>query len=279
MVDSASGSELNPLLRTHEMALVTIDWGWPEDVQRWRDSARRHTSGDFMMVIEQPVADLGWAQAANAAIEAAQAEVVILFDSGVEVIGDVAVALVEALQDPTVAVAGPFGVRGKGTLKEFESHPGPEVDAIEGYCMAFRKADAGTVGGFDAKFRFYRIADIEFSFRLRDQGGRRALVVPGLPIIKHAHRLWESTPEAERARLSKKNFYRFLDRWGGREDLLTDRGHQGGGAQRHQQQARQAGDPGPHAGTDQIPGARDNPRDDRPPGRRAEQDAEHHGLG
>jgi hypothetical protein len=46
-------------------------------------------------------------------------------------------------------------------------------------------------------------------------------VVPGLPIQKHPHRLWEATPEPERARLSKRNFYRFLDRWGDRQDLLT----------------------------------------------------------
>jgi GT2 family glycosyltransferase len=245
---------------------MTIDSGWPDDLQRWRESVRKHTTGDFTMLLVGPNPRLGWARAANAALEA-PGEVVILFDPGTELTGDVAPPLLAALADPTVAVAGAFGVRGKGTLKEFESHPGPEVDAIEGYCMAFRKADAVAVGGFDRKFAFYRIADIEFSFRLRDQGHRRALVVPGLPIVKHAHRLWEATPEAERARLSKKNFYRFLDRWGGREDLLTDRGDQGGGAQRHQQQAGQPGAPGPHTGADPAAGAGDRSGDGRPPGR------------
>lgn len=276
IVDTPAGSELRAVSRTHQVALVTIDWGWPEDVQRWREAARRETTGDFMLMITQPVADLGWARAANMAIEGAPAEVVILFDSGVEVTGDVAGPLVEALQDPTVAIAGPFGVRGKGTLKEFESHPGPEVDAIEGYCMAFRRADALAVGGFDRRFAFYRIADIEFSFRLRAEGGRRALVVAGLPLLKHAHRLWEATSEAERARLSRKNFYRFLDRWGGRDDLLTDRGEQGGEAQRHQQEARQAGDPGTRSGPDAGARTGDGPGHDRPPGPGSDQDAQHH---
>jgi phosphoribosylaminoimidazole-succinocarboxamide synthase len=36
------------------------------------------------------------------------------------------------------------------------------------------------------------------------------------------HRLWEAETEEERERLSKKNFYRFLDRWGKRTDLLVD---------------------------------------------------------
>jgi cysteinyl-tRNA synthetase len=86
--------------------------------------------------------------------------------------------------------------------------------------MAFRKADALAAGGFDPRFRFYRMADVEFSFRLREGGGR-AVVVAGLPVERHEHRLWESTPPSERERLSKRNMYRFLDRWRDREDLLT----------------------------------------------------------
>jgi hypothetical protein len=33
--------------------------------------------------------------------------------------------------------------------------------------------------------------------------------------------MWANTPEDRRAALSKRNFYRFLDRWRGREDLLV----------------------------------------------------------
>jgi len=225
---------VQPVLQTRAVALVTIDWGWPDDARRWLESARRQASDDQVLSVVTPRPDLGWAQVANGAIEHAPAEIVVLFDPSIEVTGDIVGPLTGALRDPTVAIAGPYGVRGKGTLKEFEAHPGPEVDAIEGYCMAFRKADALAVGGFDRGFRFYRIADIDFSFRLRAEGGRRALVVP-VPVIKHEHRLWESTPEPERRRLSKKNLYRFLDRWRDREDLMTDRGQHGGEPQGDQQ--------------------------------------------
>ncbi len=163
---------------------------------------------------------LGFAAAVNAGIEASVCEVCVLFDPGVELKGDAISPLLETLSDPTVVVAGPFGLRARGTLKEFGESPGPEVDAIEGYCMAFRRADALAIGGLDPKFRFYRMADVEFSFRLRDRGGR-AVVVSGLPIEKHEHRLWESTEPAERDRLSRRNMYRFLDRWRDREDLLV----------------------------------------------------------
>jgi cysteinyl-tRNA synthetase len=163
---------------------------------------------------------LGFAAAVNTGIEAAAGEVVVLFDPGVEMKGDAISPLLQALDDQSVVVAGPFGLRGKRTMKEFEPSEGPEVDAVEGYCMAFRRADALAAGGFDPRFRFYRIADVEFSFRLRDRGGR-AVAVPGLAVEKHEHRLWESTEPAERERLSKRNMYRFLDHWRDRDDLLV----------------------------------------------------------
>ena len=163
---------------------------------------------------------LGFGAAVNAGIEAAAGEVCVLFDQSVELKGDAITPLLTELDDPSVAVAGPFGVRAKGTLKEFDESAGPDADAVEGYCMAFRRADALAAGGFDPKFRFYRIADIEFSFRLRDRGGR-AVVVPDLLVVKHEHRLWEATEPAERDRLSRRNLYRFLDRWRDRTDLMA----------------------------------------------------------
>ena len=48
------------------------------------------------------------------------------------------------------------------------------------------------------------------------------MVVADLPLRKHRDRLWEAETDEDRGRLSKKNFYRFLDRWGKRTDLLVD---------------------------------------------------------
>jgi cysteinyl-tRNA synthetase len=163
---------------------------------------------------------LGFGAAVNAGIESAAGDVVVLFDPGLELKGDAVDGLLAALADPSVVLAGPFGLCAKGTMKEFEESGGPDVDAVEGYCMAFRRSDALAVEGFDPKFRFYRMADVEFSFRLRDRGGRAA-VVGGLPLERHEHRLWASTEPGERDRLSRRNMYRFLDRWRDREDLLV----------------------------------------------------------
>ena len=53
--------------------------------------------------------------------------------------------------------------------------------------------------------------------------GLRATVTP-IAVTRHDHRMWANTLEDERARLSKRNFYRFLDTWRGRTDLLVSRG-------------------------------------------------------
>ena len=77
------------------------------------------------------------------------------------------------------------------------------------------------VGGFDRRFRFYRLADFELCFRLRDRFHGRAMVASEVPVVRHEHRLWERLGEEERDRLSRRNYYRFLERWGKREDLVT----------------------------------------------------------
>ena len=88
--------------------------------------------------------------------------------------------------------------------------------------MAFRRDDAASRGPLDERFRFYRNLDIWWSLVLRDEGEgtapRRAVVVP-LPATRHEHRGWTSLEPAERDRLSKRNFYRIIDRFGSRTDL------------------------------------------------------------
>ena len=90
------------------------------------------------------------------------------------------------------------------------------------------RSDARTTsdrGPLDERFRFYRNLDIWWSLVLRDEGedqpatsGARAWVASRR--IRHEHRGWASLPEADRDRQSKRNFYRIIDRFGSRRDLL-----------------------------------------------------------
>jgi cysteinyl-tRNA synthetase len=183
---------------------VSVQWlveGWPEDVERGLTAFRKHLEGRRIQLVVTDVTGEDprrW---------------------GVEPTGDVLGPIEAVLADPTVGVAGPFGIVTKD-LRAFDEAQGPgDVDAIEGYLMAFRREVLADAGLFDEKFKWYRTADIELSFRVKDRG-LRAVVVP-VPVEKHEHRMWASTPEDRRASWSKRNYYRFLDRWRDRWDLCV----------------------------------------------------------
>jgi hypothetical protein len=174
-------------------------------------------------------APLGRAAALNAGIRRAGGAVVVILDSSVRPKGDAVSPLVAALDAPEVAVAGPFGLESADmrTFEEVVPHGDDPVDAtaIQGYCMAFRRADYVERGPLDEGFRFYRNLDIWWSLVLRDAGEgrppRRALAVPNLPVTRSEPSAWTSTPQRERDRLSKRNFYRVLERFRARPDLAV----------------------------------------------------------
>ena len=171
---------------------------------------------------------LGQAAALNMGIRRARAPIVLVLDPSVIPTGDVVSPLVEALADPGVAIAGPFGLV-SSDLRRFEEATEGDRDAvpiaIQGYLMAFRRADAAARGPLDEAFRFYRNLDIWWSLVLRDEGEgktpRRTAVVEGLPLERGEPRAWVATPSAVRDRLSKRNFYRILDRFRTRDDLAS----------------------------------------------------------
>jgi GT2 family glycosyltransferase len=165
---------------------------------------------------------LGWADAVNFGLRRSRGTVAILVDTSVEPTGDFVTPLLEAFADPTVGIAGGWGVVTHNG-RQFEDAPAGPVHAVEGYCLAVRREALQRLRGLDPHFRFYRNADLELSFAVRDAGWR-ALAVD-LPLERHQHRGWTSLREAERDRLSKRNFYRFFKRWGDRRDLIRpDRG-------------------------------------------------------
>ncbi len=173
---------------------------------------------------------LGWAAALNAGIRRAAAPVVILLDTSVELVHDLVTQLASTLEDATVGVTGPFGLVSTD-MRRFEDAPegAGDVDAIEGYALAFRRSDYVTRGPLDEHFVFYRNLDIWWSLVLRDRAEsdaddaplRRAVRVPSHSVARHVHRGWTSLPDEERSKASRRNHYRVLKRFATRRDLLV----------------------------------------------------------
>jgi Glycosyl transferase family 2 len=225
--------------------VVLVATDWPADLERALDAlASTSPDGVDMVVVADGPSDeqaavldataardgvtvvrtserLGQGAALNVGLRRSTGEVVVVMDTSVEPGGDVVTPLVRALEDPSVGVAGGWGIV-SSDLRRFDEAPAGDVTAIEGYAMAFRRSDAASRGPLDERFRYYRNLDIWWSLVLRDEGEgsppRRAVAVD-LPAKRHEHRGWTSLPEDERDRLSKRNFYRIIDRFGTRRDL------------------------------------------------------------
>jgi GT2 family glycosyltransferase len=165
---------------------------------------------------------LGSAAARNVTLKQARGRYVVFIDTSVELTGDIFPLLREYLDDPSVGVVGRWGVVTDDLRTFSEAEATGDVHAVEGYLMAFRREVLQEAGFLDEKYRFYRHLDLDFSFAVRSRG-YRTVIDTSLPVEKHSHVEWEATPEEERDRLSKRNFYRFLHKWGERTDLIAPR--------------------------------------------------------
>jgi len=180
-----------------------LDRGWP-------DAATRE------VITAEP--RVGWAEAHNMGLRRVDGRAAICLDGSIEPLGDIVEPLLAALGRRGVGIAGAWGLT-SADARQFAEAPAGEVDAVEGYCLALRREVLSAIGLFDPWFRFYRHADLELSFRARASGWR-AVAVGDLPVRRHEHRAWAALSAEERERLSRRNFYRFLKRWGDRRDLL-----------------------------------------------------------
>jgi Glycosyl transferase family 2 len=232
-------AEVQSVLAEPATVDVSVQWlceGWPGDIDRALASFRANAGTYTLQLVVADVtgepadrwgADVevvrlrdgtGWAAARNAGLRRARGRLVFAMDGSIEATGDVVSPLAAALADHGVGVCGPFGIV-TTDLRQFDEAKGQgPCDAVEGYLMAFRREILSEAGPFDERFTWYRTADIEWSFRVKDAGYRCEVVEA--PVAKHEHRMWFETPPEERAKWSKRNFYRFLDRWRDRWDLV-----------------------------------------------------------
>ncbi len=218
--------------------------GWPDDVRTCVEALVTHAPADVVVVLlENGSTDAGavvhelaashpgrieelhveraagWSAARQALLDADTAGVHVLLDPSTVLEGDALGPVLQAFDDSSVAGAGWRGVRVQDGWREFEPAGPGEVEALLGYLFAVRRSAARQVP-LPGKARFYRNADMEWSFLLREAGVGRLVVPAGeLPVRQDRHRGYHDTAADYRDRESKKTYDRFLQRFRGREDL------------------------------------------------------------
>jgi hypothetical protein len=218
--------------------------GWPDDVRTCLTALLEQAPSDVVVVLlENGPTDAGdvvhelaasprveelhveqaagWGEARQALLSYDVATVHVLMDVSTVLEDDALTPLLSALDDPAVVGAGWRGVNVADGWTEFADAGPGEVEALLGYLMAVRRAAALRVP-LPAKARFYRNADIEWSYLLRAAGAGR-LVAMDLPVRQDRHRGYHDSDPAYRDKESRRTYDRFLQRFRGREDLRLGR--------------------------------------------------------
>jgi cysteinyl-tRNA synthetase len=199
-----------------ELEVMLVDaTGSPQSHRTLAELAARNSAVRLLWIDHDP----GAAASRNLALRASRGAVVVLLDASVELVGNALGPLLEALRDPTVGAAGPFGLLTSDMrhfhelgADEYADGQPREVDALQNYLLAFRRADLPLIGPLDEHYRFYRILDLDLSYSIRERIGR-VVSLGHLPIVRHRHALWEALSDGDREERSRKNFGRFLKRW------------------------------------------------------------------
>ena len=251
----SSSREVESLLgrpSKYDFTFILNAYGYREDVERCVGSMLRHTGSytSEIIVIDNGSTDgtaewleelqashdsvrvihcdhnIGDAAGKNIGIKQSLGDNIIILDGSTEIVGDILGPIRERLAEKSVGIFGPYGLSTDDLQHFHEEVEQGEADAMQAYCMAFRREAVNGVGLMRECFRFYRNLDIDYCFQFKDKG-YRIVADSSLPFTRHEHRQWTELDENQRDELSRKNFGRFLRRWGQRPDLLITADAQG----------------------------------------------------
>jgi len=167
--------------------------------------------------------NFGWGENANALLRNITSEFVVIMDPSTRFTGDAITPVLAELKKREYV-----GVGWRGGLVNLEDEwrstddKGPgEVDVLFSYFFAMHREDALASRGFNNRAIFYRNADIEFSLALRHANGR--LLQMDLPLEQDRHHGYHDSEENYRDTQSKKNYDRILERFRGKNAILSPR--------------------------------------------------------
>jgi len=224
----------------YQLTVAIIVNGFHEDAITSINSIKEHSSAEIVVLATEPAKDLGvvvdshtkvfhlekdpgWGECANALLKIAATPYVVIMDPSTTFTGDAITPVLEELNKKDFIAVGWRGglVNIEDQWRSVDDKGAGEVDVLFSYFFALDKDAALAAGGFNVRAIYYRNADMEFSLRLKHAAGR--LLQMDLPLAQGRHHGYYDTEESFRDAQSKKNYDRILERFRGKEAILSPR--------------------------------------------------------
>lgn len=231
---------MKPVLDECEIAISMIVSGFQDDAIETVKSIRTFSDAPIVIlcleevgpleeivdektVVIKVVEDCGWGQAANALLQNVNSEYLVIMDPSTRFTGDAISPVLVALKEGTFAAVGWRGglINLEDDWRSVDDKGAGEVDVLFSYFLALERQAALEVGGFNSRAIYYRNADIEFSLRLRHASGH--LLQMDLPLAQDRHHGYHDVDATFREVQSKKNYDRILERFRGKNAILSPR--------------------------------------------------------
>ena len=223
-----------------EICIGMIVNGFPDDVVTTIQSIRKFSDvpialiciGDMgplenqidaKLFLVQITDDCGWGAAANALLRNVLTKFVVIMDPSTHFLGDAITPVLDELRRGDYAAVGWRGglVNLEDDWRSVDDKGAGEVDVLFSYFLALERESALEAGGFNSRAIYYRNADIEFSLKLRHANGR--LLQMDLPLEQDRHHGYHDVEPTFREMQSKKNYDRILERFRGKNAILSPR--------------------------------------------------------
>ena len=165
----------------------------------------------------------GWGDCANALLGKIKSRYLIFIDSSIIFTGDATTPAVTELEKGEYVAVGWRGglINTLDDWRSVDDKGDGEVDVLFSLFLALNREAVLETGGFNPRAIYYQNADIEFSLKLRQTGGR--LLQMSLPLEQGGHHGFHDTDPAYCEAQSRKNYNRLLERFKGKSAILSPR--------------------------------------------------------
>ena len=165
----------------------------------------------------------GWGDCANTLLAKIKSKYLVIMDPSTRFTGDAITPVVAELEKGEYVAVGWRGglVNIEDDWRSVDDKGDGEVDVLFSYFMALNREAVLETGGFNLRALYYRNADMEFSLKVRQAGGR--LLQMDLPLEQGRHHGYHDADPDYREAQSKKNYDRILERFRGKSAILSPR--------------------------------------------------------